>query len=134
MRKTMTLKYKGYEVEIKWYPGNRLYGGIVSGIEHILEVLGATPEEAQADFRDMIDEYPAVCEEFGLEPCPPPDGQATGAEEMPIASGTVNKKRTRIGITKEGHFAYIHESLSKFTPVPTVEAVRMLLEKVGVKP
>jgi len=72
MKQPVTMHYKGYTATVEWREEDGCYDGEVAGIDHILEVRGATPDEAYRDFTDLIDDYPATCADLGMKPCPPP--------------------------------------------------------------
>ena len=67
-----TMQYKGCTAISRYSEEDKCLVGEVSGIDHIIAFRGNTREEIIANFRDMIDDYPAACIEQGLEPNQPP--------------------------------------------------------------
>jgi predicted HicB family RNase H-like nuclease len=63
-----TLTYKTFEahVDIDW--ADLCYVGHVLNADDITDFLGATVEEAEQDFHEVVDAYLAACEDLELEP------------------------------------------------------------------
>jgi predicted HicB family RNase H-like nuclease len=68
-----TMQYKGYTALVTYTPQDQYYTGKVIGIEHTILFSGSTIEEADANFREMIDDYPDMCADQDVEPNQPPN-------------------------------------------------------------
>ncbi|MDR2560759.1 MAG: hypothetical protein LBC63_03175 [Holophagales bacterium] len=67
--KQETLTYKGYTAVVAWDEDECRYWGNMVGQRNIgIEVMGATLEEAQAEFADSVEWYLEGCAEDGIEP------------------------------------------------------------------
>jgi len=67
-----TVKCGGYAASVEWSDEEMRFTGEVVGIRHIIGFGGATMQEAYANFKEMIDDYPAMCAAHNIEPCLPP--------------------------------------------------------------
>jgi predicted HicB family RNase H-like nuclease len=68
----LTFHHKGYTALAAYSPEDQCYTGQVIGIQHMIIFDGSTLEEARANFKDLIDDYPGACAELGVEPNLPP--------------------------------------------------------------
>jgi predicted HicB family RNase H-like nuclease len=66
-----TMQYKGYTATIEYSAEDECFVGQVIGTKHTIIFDGISVEEIRANFKDMIDGYPAVCADLGLEPNEP---------------------------------------------------------------
>ena len=64
------IKYRGYVAEVEFDDSvGRLHGRVINSGSYPVATFEATDiEEIQKEFRDLIDEYIASCEEGGSEP------------------------------------------------------------------
>jgi predicted HicB family RNase H-like nuclease len=69
-----TMQYKGYTAAIEYSDEDGCLVGRVLGTRHAIVFGGATVEETRAAFKDMMDDYPAMCHDLGVEPDSPPEG------------------------------------------------------------
>ena len=69
------MKYKGYIGLIEYNDEDRLFYGKVQGILDVLTFQGATVDELEKDFHEMIDEYLVLCEKRGRSPEKPFSGR-----------------------------------------------------------
>jgi predicted HicB family RNase H-like nuclease len=67
-----TIEYKGYIASLEYSQEEKSYMGDLLGTKHMLYFTGATLEEAQKNFHDLLDDYLDYCKELGKEPEPPP--------------------------------------------------------------
>jgi predicted HicB family RNase H-like nuclease len=64
-----TLTHKGYTAIVGWSEEKGHYVGYTTGLTDVLiEVYGATLEEAQAEFADSVEWYLDGCAKDGIEP------------------------------------------------------------------
>ena len=55
------LTHKGYTGSIDYSPADKVYYGKVQGIAALVSYDGPTFPDAEADFRDAVDDYLALC-------------------------------------------------------------------------
>lgn len=67
-----TFQYKGYTGTMDYSEEQQSYYGEIIGITDILTFEGLTHEAAYEDFKEVIDEYLAICLEKNIKPCKPP--------------------------------------------------------------
>lgn len=69
------LNYKGYYAKVEYDPDTRLLGGAVIGTRDLIFFEVEDPGQVEAAFRDVVDEYLALCEERGARPDRPYSGK-----------------------------------------------------------
>jgi predicted HicB family RNase H-like nuclease len=66
------LSYKNYNGTVEYSKGNGCLFGKVVGIKSLLSYEGNSIQELEQDFKNVIDEYLADCEEREVAPEQPP--------------------------------------------------------------
>ena len=84
-----TMQYKGYTALIEYSAEDECFVGQVIGTRHTIIFDGTSVDEIRANFKDMIDDYPAICADLGQEP------NAPVAEIMVPVSPELYAKATR---------------------------------------
>ena len=62
------MEYRGYHAYVRYSEEDRLFVGEVIGINDTLGFHGSTVDELEQMFHQSIDNYLAMCEEFGKKP------------------------------------------------------------------
>ena len=62
------MEYKGYHAKIEYSAEDGEFVGHVLGINDVLSFDGTSVAELEAMFHECVDDYLAMCEEFGREP------------------------------------------------------------------
>jgi predicted HicB family RNase H-like nuclease len=63
-----TMRYKGYVAAIEYSADDDCFVGTVMGVRHAIVFDGTSVEEIREHFKEMIDDYPAMCLDMGQEP------------------------------------------------------------------
>ena len=69
------MEYRGYHAYVRYSEEDRLFVGEVIGINDTLGFHGSTVDELEQMFHQSIDNYLAMCEEFGKKPVKEYKGQ-----------------------------------------------------------
>ena len=77
------IKYKGYTARVEVDFDAKIIYGQVLDLRDVLTFRGRTPEEAELDFHEVIDDYLDYCKEKGREP----DRPFSGTFSVRIAPG-----------------------------------------------
>jgi predicted HicB family RNase H-like nuclease len=62
-----TMQYKGYTALIEYSAEDECFVGQVVGIKHTIIFDGTSVDEIRTNFKDMIDDYPAMCADLDQE-------------------------------------------------------------------
>ena len=62
------MEYKGYHADIRYSDEDKLFIGEVIGVTDTLGFHGPTVKELEEMFHQSVDNYLAMCEEFGKKP------------------------------------------------------------------
>lgn len=69
------MKYKGYTADIQYHPDDRIFFGIVRGIDDGITFQGTSVDQLEKEFQISVNEYLRMCKEFGREPQKPHSGK-----------------------------------------------------------
>lgn len=69
------MKYKGYAAKITIDEEQEILHGEVAGLTDVVTFQGRTINELKTAFRDSVDDYLQMCEEYGEEPERPFSGR-----------------------------------------------------------
>ena len=62
------MEYKGYHADVKYSDEDKLFIGEVIGLNDTLAFHGSSVSELEAMFRQSVDNYLEMCQEFGKKP------------------------------------------------------------------
>lgn len=68
MRNSSLLKYKGYSARPEYSAEDRIFYGVVLGINDLVDFQSENAKDLENEFRQAVDEYLAFCAEIGKKP------------------------------------------------------------------
>lgn len=69
------MEYKGYTADAVYDSDSQTYSGVILNISDTVHFEAKTQDQAEAAFRESIDDYIAFCESEGTTPNPPSTGE-----------------------------------------------------------
>ncbi len=96
-RHRKTMSYKGYTVKPEYSEEDGMFVGFVLGIRAVIECIGKSVEEFEADFHGQIDFYLEICEKHGIPSAKPETSRSKASHpaKSPVRSTGVPRGRRR---------------------------------------